>query len=244
MLKSLKQDILYALRMIVKTPVVTMIAVVSLAIGVAANTTVFSTVHSWLLRPLPYPDADRLVMVWHNDLLEEGDERLVTPADYFDWTEQATSLEDWMAWTYTTVNLTGIERPVQLTAASVTPNYFFLLEVSPKLGRAFQPDEGGAEDTPVALMSETLWATRFGSDPGTVGSTVTLDGDRYTILGIIPETFDFLPCLLAAIFEGQQFQQGFLDDQLLQREIGVSELRRNFHERLGDQQRQWYAPSL
>lgn len=192
MFKSLKQDLLYALRMIVKTPVVTAIAVVSLAIGVAANTTVFSTVHSWLLRPLPYPDADRLVMVWHNDLLEEADERLVTAADYFDWIEQATSLEDWMAWTYTRANLTGIERPEQLTVANVTPNYFSVLAANPMLGRAFRPDEGGAEDTPIVLMSETLWATRFGSDPSTVGSTITLDGDRYTVVGVIPETFDFL----------------------------------------------------
>ena len=192
MFGSFKQDFVFALRMIAKTPVVTTIAVVSLSIGVAANTTVFSLVHSWLLRPLPYPEADRLMMVWENDLLEDDDQRLVTPANFFDWRSDATSFTSWIASEFETANLTGIERPEQLTVAGVTANYFSVLGAEPMLGRVFQMDEGGAEDTPVAVMSETLWRTRFGESPDAVGSSVTLNGARYTVVGIMPEAFDFL----------------------------------------------------
>ncbi len=192
MLKSFRQDFWYALRMIRKTPIVSAIAVASLAIGVAANTTVFSLMHSWLLRPLPYPDADRLVVVWENDFVVEDDTELATPGNFFDWQTEATSLTDWIAIQFTTANLTAIERPEQLTVAAVTPNYFAALDAKPLLGRTFQPDEGGAEDARVAVMNETLWRTRFGAAQDLLGSTVTLDGVRHTVVGIMPEKFDFL----------------------------------------------------
>jgi putative ABC transport system permease protein len=192
MLNSLRHDFWYALRMIRKTPIVSAIAVVSLAIGLAANTTVFGLLHTWLLRPLPYPDVERLVMVWENDLVDEDDTELATPANFFDWQTEAVSLTDWIAIQFTTANLTAIERPEQLTVATVTPNYFAALGARPLLGRTFQPDEGGAEDAPVTVMNETLWRTRFGAAPDVIGSTVTLDGVRHTVIGIMPETFDFL----------------------------------------------------
>ena len=211
MVGSFKKDLLLALRMIVKTPVVTIIAVVSLAVGVAANTTVFSLVHSWLLRPLPYPNAERLVMAWENPLLETGDQALVAPANFFDWRAQSTSFDAWIAWQYRPANLTGIERPEQLTIANVTPNYFSVLDAQPMLGRTFREDEGGAEDAPTLVMGETIWKTRFGSSPQIVGSTVTLDGRRYTVVGVMPETFDFLlgnvSMWIAADFRDQQFDR-------------------------------------
>lgn len=192
MVSSIKRDLLFALRMLLKTPVVTVIAVISLAIGVAANTTVFSIVHAWLLRPLPYPEADRLVMVWANPLLETDNQNLVTPADFFDWKTESTAFDAWIAWRYRPANLTGIERPEQVTVADVTPNYFDLLDARPMMGRTFGEDEGGAADGPALVMGETIWRTRFGGAPEMVGSTVTLDGTRYTVLGVMPETFDFL----------------------------------------------------
>ncbi|UCD24534.1 MAG: ABC transporter permease, partial [Gemmatimonadota bacterium] len=192
MLNSIKQDFVFALRMIVKTPVVTAIAIVSLSIGVAANTTVFSLAHSWLLKPLPYPDSDELVTVWENDLLEEGDQNLAAPANFFDWRSEATSLNDWIASELTTLNLTDIERPEQLAVANVTTNYFAVLGAEPMLGRVFHADEGGAEDAAVAVMSEPLWRTRFGGSHEVLGSTVTLNGTTYTVIGIMPEAFDFL----------------------------------------------------
>jgi putative ABC transport system permease protein len=188
----LKQDLIFAFRMIVKTPVVTAIAVISLSIGVAANTTVFSLVHSWLLRPLPYPNPDQLVMVWENELLEEGDQRLVAPANFFDWRAGTKSLSDWIASEFETVSLTGLEQPEQLTVARVTANYFSVLGADPMLGRVFRAEEGGAEDTPVVVMSQTLWQTRFGESVDVVGSSVVLNGARYTVVGVMPEAFDFL----------------------------------------------------
>lgn len=192
MFSSMKQDFVFALRMIVKTPVVTTIAVFSLAIGVAANATVFSLVDSWLLRPLPYPEPDRLMMVWENELVDESDQQLVAPGNFFDWAGEAATLESWIASEFETANLTGIERPEQLTVAKVTPNYFSVLGAEPMSGRVFQPDEGGPEDAPVAVMSETLWRTRFGESPDVVGTSVTLNGAGFTVVGILPEAFDFL----------------------------------------------------
>jgi len=192
MFSSFKQDLVFALRMIGKTPVVAAIAVVSLAIGVAANTTTFSLVHGWLLKPLPYPNAERLVMVWENDLLEGDDQELVAPANFFDLMAETTSFDEWIGWQYETANLTEIERPEQLTVASVTPNYFSVLDADPMLGRTFQPDEGGSDDVRALVMGETIWRTRFGASPDVIGSTVTLDGVGYTVLGVMPETFDFL----------------------------------------------------
>ncbi len=192
MISSFRQDCIYAFRMIVKTPVVTTIAVLSLALGIAANTTIFSLVNSWLLKPLPYPEAERLVLVWENDRLASNDTENVTVANFWDWRAEAKSLGTWSASEFQTMNLTGLERPEQLTIARVTPDYFGVLGAEPMMGRTFQEHEGGTEDTPVAVMGETLWNNRFGAAPEVLGNTVTLDGQSYTVVGIMPETFDFL----------------------------------------------------
>ena len=192
MISSLRQDATYAIRMILKTPVVTTIAIVSLAIGIAANTTIFSLVNSWLLKPLPYPESDRLVLVWQNDRIESDDTENVTVANFWDWRAEAASLGDWTASQFQTMNLTGLDRPEQLTIARVNPDYFKVLGAEPMFGRTFYTQEGGAEDPPVAVIGETLWRNRFGAAPSLVGNTIALDGQSYTVVGIMPETFDFL----------------------------------------------------
>ncbi len=191
-MNTLLRDVLYAFRMIVKTPVVTGIAIVSLAIGVAANTTIFSILNSWLLRPLPYPEADRMVMVWENELSEASDFEAVTPANFLDWKQQSTSFDALIAADFTTANLTSVDRPEQLTVADVTPNFFSLLGASPILGRTFLESEGGDEDAPVAVLSETLWRNRFGARSDILNTILTLDGSSVTVVGVMPETFDFL----------------------------------------------------
>jgi putative ABC transport system permease protein len=189
---SILQDIAYALRMIRKTPGITAIAIVSLALGVAANTSIFSVLNSWLLRPLPYPDVDRLVLVWEVNRNDTDAFDGATPADFFDWREQSTSFDALIAANFTLANMTGLDRPEQLTVAEVTPNFFDVLGARPLLGRAFQSDEGGSEDTPVAIIGERLWRNRFGADEKVIGQTVTLDGVTHSVVGVIPETFDFL----------------------------------------------------
>jgi putative ABC transport system permease protein len=192
MIGTFRKDLVYAFRMIVKTPVVSAIAVLSLALGVAANTTIFSIVNTWLLRPLPYPEADRLVMVWENDRNDSDDQDAVRYANFFDWREQATSFDSWIATDFGVANLTGLERPEQVTLANVTPNFFSLIGSDPMMGRTFLPDEGGTEDAPVAVLSETLWKNRFGAEADIIGKTMTLNDRTYTVVGVMPETFDFI----------------------------------------------------
>ena len=191
-INTLRQDLIYSIRMIVKTPVVTGIAVLSLAIAVAANTSIFSVLNSWLLRPLPYPDAERLVMVWENDRNDSDDSEGATVANYFDWREQSNSFEALIAAEFSSANLTGMERPEQLRVSHVTPDFLRVLAAEPLIGRTFREDEGGPEDTPVAVIGESLWRDRFAGDNAVLNQTMMLDGRAYTIVGVMPETFDFL----------------------------------------------------
>ncbi len=192
MIGPLFRDLRQALRVIRKTPVVTAIAVVSLALGIAACATIFSLVNSFLLRPLPYPDADRLVMVWENPRAQADDSAPVAPANFFDWRERAGSFEELVAASFGSANLTGLERPAQLTVARVTPGFFRLVGTAPIRGRTFRDDEGGREDAPVAVINERLWRGRFGAAEDLVGREVILDGDSHTVVGVLPETFDFI----------------------------------------------------
>lgn len=192
MINTLRQDLTYAFRVILKTPAVTFIAVLSLAIAVGVNTSIFSVLNSWLLRPLPYPDAERLVMVWENDRNDSDDTDGATPANYFDWQEQSNSFEVLVAADFSIANLTGIERPKQLTVANVTPEFFSVLGADPIVGRTFRGDEGDAEDSPVVVIAESLWRDRFASDRSVSNQTITLDGRTHTVVGVMPETFDFL----------------------------------------------------
>ena len=164
MLNTVRKDLVYAFRMIARTPIVAGVAILSLAIGVSANTTVFAVLHSWLLRPLPYADADRIIMVWENYRFDSDETQGVAPANYFSWREESTSVNEWMAQDFETMNLTGVDRPEQLTATLVTPNFFSVLRATPLLGRTFSPDEGGAGSPNVVVMGETLWRNRFGAE--------------------------------------------------------------------------------
>jgi predicted permease len=192
MLNTFRKDLLYAFRMTVKTPVVTVIAIVSIALGVAANTTIFSVLNSWLLRPLPYPHADRMLVLYENNRNDPDDRELVSPANFFDWQERTSSFAVWVASSFSSRSLTGIERPQQMTVALVTPNLFAELGSDPMRGRTFAADEGGPEDAPVAVLSETTWRNQFGADPDIVGSTIMLNGEAHAVIGVMPETFDYI----------------------------------------------------
>jgi putative ABC transport system permease protein len=191
MIGAIKKDLGYAVRMIVRTPVVSLIAILSLAIGVSVNTTIFSVLHSWLLRPLPYEQPEGLVMLYENNRHDANDTDRVTPANYFDWMDQAGSFQNIAATRFAFANLTGLERPEQLRISVVTPNFFGILRTEAIVGRTFLPGEGHSGDR-VTVLGESLWRTRFGADPSVVGTTLRLDGSIYTIVGIIPERFDFI----------------------------------------------------
>ena len=192
MLSSLRKDLMYAVRMALKTPVVTAIAVLSLALGVAANTTIFALVNQWMLRPFPFHESESLVILWEYDLNTAGDQGFASAANYLDWRDLATSFDALVASENGVVNLTGLDRPERVNTTTVTPNIFSQLSAEPMLGRTFRLDEGGVEDEPVVVLGELLWRSRFGADPQVVGQTVILNGRTHTVVGVMPETFDWL----------------------------------------------------
>ncbi len=192
MLGSLRNDLRYAFRMILKTPVVTTIAIASLALGVAANTTIFSIVNQWLLRPLPYHESENIVILWEINRNSSSDQGLVSVANYLDWRDQATSFESVFASEFGVANLTGLDRPERVNTTTVTASIFSELNAEPLLGRTFYPNEGGMEDEPVAVLGELLWRSRFGADPDAVGRSIVVNGRSHTVVGVMPETFDWL----------------------------------------------------
>lgn len=188
---DLLHDLRYAARMQRKNPGFTIVAVIALALGIGANTAIFSVVNTVLLRPLPYKDPERLVIVWE-DATKHGYPR-DTPAaaNFVDWRDQNQVFEGMAAIADTSFNLTGSGDPERLEGRSVSANMFPLLGVEPQLGRVFT----AAEDQPgaqrVVLLSYALWQRRFGGDPGIVGKSLTLNGDSHVVVGVMPARFQF-----------------------------------------------------
>jgi putative ABC transport system permease protein len=190
-MQTLWNDLRYGARMLLKKPGFTLIAVITLALGIGANTAIFSVIHTVLLRPLPFPESDRLVV-----LAGKGKESLlggtVAYPDYEDWRARAQSFEDMACFLNTGLNLTGVDPPVALPSRRVSWNFFPMLGVRPQLGRLFtdQDDRPGA--SPTALISHGLWAEKFGGDPGVIGKTIRLNGDPFEVIGVLSPGFDFL----------------------------------------------------
>ena len=187
----LVQDLRYAFRMLLRNPGVSIIAVVALALGIGANTAIFSVVNSVLLRSLPYTDPDRLMMVRENKF-PQFPEFSISPGNFLDWQKQNTSFETLAAVNATSFNLvTNDTEPERLRGARVTAGVFEMLGARPLQGRTFtdQEDQPGHES--VAIISESLWKRRFGNDPNIVGQPVTLSSASYTIIGVLPSSFPF-----------------------------------------------------
>ncbi|HEU4564350.1 MAG TPA: ABC transporter permease [Gemmatimonadaceae bacterium] len=176
------QDIRYSARRLLRSPGFTLIAVVTLALGIGANTAIFSVVNAVLLRPLPYADSERLVRVLS---MYESSENSVSPLDYLDWKAQARSFSGLAALSFRPLNLTGGEEPQRLEGAGVTADFFSVLGTKPLLGRVFGPedDQPGLRNI---VLNERLWRSRFGADPRLVGATVQANGESYTVVGIVP----------------------------------------------------------
>jgi putative ABC transport system permease protein len=174
-----------------KNPGFTVVAVIALALGIGANTAIFSVVNSVLLRPLPYKDPERLVMVWE-DASKFGYPR-DTPAaaNYVDWRDQNTVFEGMAAIADESFNLTGAGDPERLEGRSVTANFFPLLGVDPLLGRTFTNDEDKRGSDQVVVLSHALWQRRFGGDNNIVGKTISLNGLTHVVVGVMPARFQF-----------------------------------------------------
>ena len=196
-MRSLIQDTRYALRSMRKAPGFTAIAILTLALGIGANTAIFSVVNALLLRPLPYPDADRLVMIWQDLRARGGPANEWTgPANHFDLKTQTeifsgvTTVRGWSA------SLADGSVPEALTGEQTTYEYFDVLGVRPALGRTFRASDDVPHARRVVILSHALWARRFGSDPGLVGRVVSMNGEPHEIIGVMPASFR--PALVAS----------------------------------------------
>ncbi len=186
MMRDLIQDLRHGLRLLARIPGFTAVAVLTLALGIGANTAIFSVVHAVLLRPLSLPSPERLVMVWENDRLRGTRQERASAPDFQDFRAQATVFEALSAWQSTDATLTGAGEPERLVAARVSANYFTLLGVPPLLGRAFLPEEEKIGRHRVAVLGHGLWRRRFGADRDILGKTVTLEGESFTVVGVAP----------------------------------------------------------
>jgi len=186
-LETFLQDIRFGTRMLVKNPGFTIVAVLTLALGIGANAAIFSVVDAVLLRPLAYRDADRLVTILHH-----GDNP-VAVANYIDWRDQSRSFEAMGAADSWSANLSGIDSPEHILGLKVTQSLLPLLGVEPQLGRLFVAGEDQQGSEHEVILSYGLWQRRFASDSKVLGKVITLDGEPYTVLGVMPRTFKFAP---------------------------------------------------
>ncbi len=184
MINTLFQDLNYGLRMLLKHPGVTAIAVLTLALGIGANTAIFSVVNAVLLNPLPYREPDRVVSLWEN-VPTHGRWR-VAPANFFDWKKQNTVFQDVAAFGGNSLTLTGDGEPEQITGARVSAGYFAVVGVDPILGRAFLPEEYEPGKGRVVILGYPYWQGRYGGDRNIINRSITLDGTNHTVVGVMP----------------------------------------------------------
>ena len=188
--ETVMQDVRYGARMLTKHKAFTAVAVITLALGIGANTAIFSVVNELLLRPLPFRDAERIVMLW--EVTPEGRHQNTTSrANFRAWRDQNSSFERMAAFTDQRFNLTGTGEPEELSVQFGTPELFRVLGVDAILGRTFSPDDDGPGKPPVAVLSYPLWQRRFGGQSNFIGQPITLNGEKVTVIGVMPANFQF-----------------------------------------------------
>ena len=191
LLEAVWQDLRYGGRVIRKNPALSLTIVITVALGIGANATIFGVINAVLLEPLPYKDPDRLVRLWQSNPGQNQTEGLVSAPNYLDWKNQQSTFEQLAALELATFNLTGSGEPQRIAAARVTANLIPTLGVAPALGRSFSPEEDKNGTGRVVLLSDNLWRRQFGSDPTIVNKTIQLNGDSYTVIGVMPAGFQF-----------------------------------------------------
>ena len=192
LLESFLRDLRFAFRILRKSPGFTAVAVLTLAIGIGANTAIFSVVYASLLSPLPYPNPDQLVMVWSDKA--NGPRNTVSVADYLEWKRQNTVFQDMVAWTGGTFSLSVEGHPEAVQARVTTPGFFTIQGIPLALGRDFLPEEGTVGNEHRVIMTDGLWHRRFGGDPNIIGQQVRLNGEPYKAVGVLapgmPDRFE------------------------------------------------------
>jgi putative ABC transport system permease protein len=213
------KDFRYALRQLLRQPGFTILAVVALALGIGANTVLFSAINTLFLRPLSYPKPEQLVRIW-GSFPERGLDRANVSWPRFQaWRDQQQSFAEFSAQSFTGFTLTGRGDPENLNGVRVTENFFRALGVQPLLGRVFNPDEDRPGGANVAVLSHTFWQKRFGGDRGILGQSITLNGTPFTVIGIMPATVKF-PFIQTHVWIPRVFEQEGLPPDIIERGTG------------------------
>lgn len=202
MLETFGQDLRYGVRMLRKNPGFTAVAILTLALGVGANTAIFGVVNALLLTPLRFKDPDRLVMVWESLRTGNNPENNISPANFLQWQEHSTVFEQMAAMYDDHLNLTGEGEPEQIPYKGVSPNFFTLLGVAPFIGQNFSADNGIPGKDQVVILSFGLWQRKFGGDPGIIGKSIQVDAHPYSIIGVMPRDFQLF--VKEGSFTGEQ----------------------------------------
>ena len=185
------RDLRYAGRMVRKHPLFSLAIVVTVAVGIGANATIFGVINAVLLEPLPYKDPDRLVRLWESNLGHSQPESPVSVPNFQDWQRQQSVFEQVAALEMATYNITGRGEPQRVASARITANLVPMLGVAPALGRSFLPEEETAGHNRVVLLSDGLWQRQFGADRSIIDQTIRLNGETYTVVGVMPKGFQF-----------------------------------------------------
>lgn len=186
-MQTLWQDLRYGVRMLLKNPGYAVVAVITLSLGIGANTAIFSVINAVLLRPLPYDQSERLVLI--NETSRQMDGMSISWLNYQDWVEQQRVFEGIAVFNRGSYNLTGSGDPEQLRAGQVTANLFSVLRVKPIQGRVFTAEEDKPGGPAVVVLSYGLWQRRFGGDQEIINRTISLNDKTYTVIGIMPEGY-------------------------------------------------------
>ena len=205
------QDLRFALRTLRKQPVFTLVAVLTLTLGIGANTAIFSLLYQTLLRPLPYPNADRLVFIWNSYKGINLAQASVSIPDYLDRRTQAPAIEDATLFSFGTANLNEGGNPEQLRALAVTPSFFTTLQREPLLGRAFTEDEARPDADRYTILTYGLWTSHYAGDPGIVGRDIRVNGLPYRVVGVLPSDFE-LPARNIALLVPFSFTPAQMSD--------------------------------
>ncbi|MEW6206892.1 MAG: ABC transporter permease [Acidobacteriota bacterium] len=199
-MESLLQNLRYSIRLMIKKPAFTATAVFILALGIGANTAIFTVIDAALLRPLPYPEPDRLAHLWETRDQREFSLSEASYPNYLDWKAQNTVFEDMGGYQRRSFSLTGRDTPEEIPGARATAGFFTTLRVEPLLGRTFLAEEDQTNAPQAVILSYSLWQRRFGGDTGILGQSLRLGGNNYTVVGILSPSFQFAPAGAAQLW--------------------------------------------
>lgn len=185
-MSSLLREIQYSIRMLIKNPGFTAVALITMALGIGANTAIFSVINTVLLRPLPFREPDRIVFVWSSR--GEQDRSTTSLSDINDWKSQSQSFDSMAAYSYNLYNIVDYQDPEQVRGAQVSGDFFKVLGVDAMLGRTFTQED---ERNKLVILSHALWQRRYGSDASIVGKSIGMNNESYTVLGVMPKGFEF-----------------------------------------------------